>query len=126
VYIHGRQILKPLADRFPCNGYSGDAIVVVLRVLAGPIDEEILLLINQVLSLVLAHFEVWRELNRVRWTSFFAEAAKDAAREVDSEEGRVPPSTLVLCRLESYTVDRASSRAKITSHATFSTVRVAR
>src|SRR5208337_4606825 len=105
---------------------SGNAPEVIPRMLAWPINQKVALFIDQVVPVKLAHLEVRRQLNGVRRAGFLAIAAKDAAREVDTEELRIPPPVLVLRRLQSDATDRTGDRAQVASHTAFPTVGIAR
>src|SRR5690606_14819672 len=96
----------------------------VVRILAGTAHQEVLLLVHHVAPDVLAHLEIRRKLDRVGRAGFLAEAAVDAAREVDAKPRRVPATGLVLRLLERDAVDRARDRAEIARDAALLAVRV--
>ncbi len=85
--------------------------VVIARILAGAIDQQVLLFINQILPVKLPHLEIRSELNGVGGAGFFAETAKDAARKVNAEEFRKAPAVFVLGGLERDAIDRTRDRA---------------
>src|SRR5271166_1857882 len=118
--------MRRLALVLSADRDSGCAPEVIARILARPVDQQVVLFVNQVLAVKLAHLKVRRQLNGVRRAGFLAIAAKDAAREVDTEELRIPPPVLVLRRLQSDATDRTGDRAQVASHTAFPTVGIAR
>src|SRR3974377_941733 len=105
---------------------SGYAPEVIPRMLTWPINQQVVLFIDQVVPVKLAHLEVRRQLDGVRRAGFLAIAAKDAAREVDTEKLRIPPPLFVLRRLQSNATDRTSDRTQVARYTAFPTVRIAR
>src|SRR6185437_8425563 len=61
------------------NRLAGNAPEIVAGIFAGAADQQILLLVDEAGTLVLAHLEIGDELDRVGRTRLFAPAAKDAA-----------------------------------------------
>src|SRR5690606_25592027 len=84
-HVDRRRFVLGLALVLAADRAPGDAIEAVARILAGAADQEMLLLVDHVAAVVLAHLEIRRELDRVRGASLLAEPAVDAAREVDAE-----------------------------------------
>src|SRR5215813_7571619 len=98
--VDGGRFMCRLALVLSTDFDSGYAPEVVSRILAGPIDQQVLLFVDQVLPVKFAHLEVRRQLDGVGRTGFLAIAAKNAAREVDAEEIREAPPVFVLRRLK--------------------------
>src|SRR5208283_2361038 len=92
---------------------SSYAPEVIARILPRPIDQQILFFVNQVLPVKLSHLKVRRQLDGIGRAGLFAIAAKDAAREVDAEEIRIPSPVFVLGRLQRDTADRTGDGAEI-------------
>src|SRR3974390_2574137 len=105
---------------------SGNAPEVISRILPWAIDQQIVLFVNQVLPVKLAHLEVRRQLDGVRRASLFAQTAEDTTREIDTEELRMPAPVFVLCRLQRDAIDRAGNRAQVARHTALTAVRIAR
>src|SRR5262245_16517536 len=59
--------------------HAGNAPEIIARVFARTVDEKILLLVDHVLAVVFAHFQIRCELDGVRGAGLLAIAAKDAA-----------------------------------------------
>src|SRR5690606_32488914 len=98
----------------------------VTGILARSADQEMLLLVDPVASVVLAHLEGRRQLDRVRRAGLLAEPAIDAARGVDADPFRIPPPRLVLGFLQRDAIDGARDRAEIARDAALVAVRVPR
>src|SRR4030042_889504 len=79
--VQRRLLVLRLSFVLAADGQPGDAVEIVVRVLAGPVDQQVLLLVDQVLTPVLAHLEVGGELDGVGRAGLLAEAPEDAARE---------------------------------------------
>src|SRR5271157_4198839 len=118
--------MRRLALVLSADRDSGCAPEVIARILARPVDQQVVLFVNQVLPVKLAHLKVRRQLDGVRRASLFAVATKDAAREVDTEELRIPPPVFVLGRLQRDTADRTGNCAQIARHTALPAVRIAR
>src|SRR5690606_4086085 len=125
-HVDRRRFVLGLALVLAADRAPGDAIEAVARILARAADQEMLLLVDHVAAVVLAHLEIRRELDRVRGASLLAEPAVDAAREVDAEPFGIPAARLVLGLLQRDAVDRARDRAEIARDATLVAVRVPR
>src|SRR5208283_1195989 len=106
--------------------YSGYAPEVVSGMLSWPVDQQVVLFVNQILAVKFAHLEIRRQLDGIRRAGFLAIAAKDATREIDTEELRIPAPFLVLRRLQRDAIDRADNRAQVARHTALSAVRIAR
>src|SRR5690606_23850763 len=78
------------------NGQARNAVEVVVGILAGARDHQVFLLVHQVLALELGQLEVGRRLDRRGGAGLLTQAAEDAAREVDTEELRIPATILGL------------------------------
>ncbi|CAM5241104.1 hypothetical protein SSTU70S_00356 [Stutzerimonas stutzeri] len=113
------------AFRLAGDGQAGNAVEVVIRVLAGPGDQQVFLLVDQVLALVLAHLEIRSELDCGGRAGLLAQAAENAAREVDAEEFRIPAAILGLGLLQRDAAYRAGHRAEVAGHAALFAVGVA-
>src|SRR6267142_1699079 len=105
---------------------SGNAPEVISGILPWPIDQQVVLFVDQVLPVKLTHLEVRRQLDGVRGAGFLAIAAKDAARKVDTEELRIPPPVFVLRRLQCDAIDRTGNRAQVARHTALTAIRIAR
>src|SRR5690606_3306370 len=68
--------------------------------------------------------EVGRQLDRGGGAGLLTQAAEDAAREVDTEELRIPATILGLGLLQGNTTHRASGRAQVAGNAALLAVRV--
>src|SRR5262249_30859063 len=123
--VDGGRFMCRLALVLSTDFDSGDAPEVVSRMLAGPVDQQVVLFVDQVLPVKFAHLEVRRQLDSVGRAGFLAVTAKDAAREVDAEEIRVAPSVFVLRRLKRDAPDRTGNGAQVARHAALLAVRVA-
>src|SRR6185437_6959038 len=86
---------------------AADLPVVVTGIFSGTIDQQLLFLVDQIGAMVLAHFDVGNELNRVRGASVFAKSAKNTAREVDAEKLGIAASVFVFGRLQRDAIYRA-------------------
>src|SRR5580698_5829493 len=94
--------------------------------LPGPVDQQILLLVDQVLPMKLAHLEIRRKLDGVSRACLFAKTAKDAAREIDAEELRITPSGFILGCLQCDATHRTRDGTKVARHAALASIRIAR
>src|SRR5579872_3528088 len=126
VQVGGRRLVLGLPFVFAANFHSRDSPKVISRVLPGAVDQQMLLFVDQARALVLGHFKIRRQLNRIRRASLLAEAAKDATRKVNSEEFRIAAAFLVLCRLERNAVHGTDNSAQVAGNATLPSVRIAR
>src|SRR5215467_14082604 len=88
--VHRGRFAFSLAFILSTDADSGDSPEVVAGIFADAADEEILLFINHIGTVVFAHFEVRRELNCISRTGFLAISAEDTARKIDTKEFRVP------------------------------------
>src|SRR5579863_1377367 len=116
MHVDGRCFMRRLALILSTDLDSGCAPEVIVRILAWPIDHQVALFVNQVLPVKLAHFEVRCQLDGVRRAGLLAQATKDAAREVDSEELRMSPPVFILCSLQGDATDRTGNRAEVARH----------
>src|SRR5260370_16071107 len=99
---------------------------VVARILAGPVDHQVLLFIHQVLPVKLSNLEVRRKLDGVSRAGLCAKTAEDGTREVDAEEFRVAPPVFVLSCLERDAIDGTRDRAEVAGHATLASIGIPR
>src|SRR5580658_1234367 len=111
---------------FAGDGKAGDAVEIVFRHLAGAADQKVLLLVHEVLPVIFAELEIRRELDRTGRAGFLAQAAEDAAREVDAEKFGIPAAIRLLALLQRDAPDRAGRRAEVAGYAAFLAVRVPR
>ena len=100
--------------------------IVVTGILAGPVDQQVFLLVNQILTIVFAHFKIGRELDRVGRTRFFAVAAKDASGEIDAEEFGITAPVFIFRRLQRDAIHRASDAHRVAGNASLAAIRIAR
>src|SRR5690606_3332234 len=125
-HVHRGRFVLRLALVLAADRAAGDVVEAVTGILARSADQEMLLLVDHVASVVLAHLEVRRQLDRVRRAGLLAEPAIDAAREVDAEPFGIPPPRLVLGFLQRDAIDGARDRAEIARDAALVAVRVPR
>ena len=106
--------------------HAGHMIKIIVVILAGPADKEILLLVDQVPARVFALFEIRNQLNRIGRTGFFAHATIDAARKVNPEEFRVTAimSLWTIRSLKRDAINRASRRTEVARDAAFLSIRI--
>ncbi len=123
--IDGLGFVFGIPFRLAVDGHPAHAIEVVVRVLAGAAYQQIFLLVHQVLSAVLAHLEIRRQLDGGGGAGLFAQAAEDAAGEVDAKELRVPATIFPLGFLQRDAADRAGHRTQVAGHAALVAVRIA-
>src|SRR5580658_8075539 len=109
--------MRSLAFVFSAHCYSRYPPIVVARILARTVDQQILLLIDQVVAVKLPHLEIGRQLNGISRARLFAITAKDATREVDPKELWIPPPRFVLGCLQRDAIHRAGYRAQVARHA---------
>src|SRR5215472_11396011 len=124
--VHGRGLMLRLALSLAPDLNSGDAPEVISRIFARAVYEQVLFFIDQVWAMVLAHLEIWCELDRIRRAGFFAEAAKNAARKIDAEKLGVAPSGFILRGLEGDAIHGAGHRAEVAGNAALTPVGIAR
>ena len=98
--IHRRILVLGLALVLAADRDSGDAPEVVIGILARAVDQQVFLFIDQVLAIVLAHFEIGRQLDGVSGACLLAVAAIDAAGEVDAEELGVAAAVFIFGGLQ--------------------------
>src|SRR5271165_6239156 len=115
-----------LALVLPADLNAGNTPEVIARVLARPVDKQVLFLVHQVLAVKLAHFEVRRQLDSVSGTGFFAVTTEYAAREIDTEELRITPPVFILVGLERDAIDGTGGRAEIARDTALAAVGIAR
>src|SRR4030095_1376187 len=84
-HVDRRALVLGFALSFSADREPGDSIEVVAGIFSGSGDQEILFLVHEILAPVLAHLEIGGELNGICRAGLFAEAAEDAAREIDAE-----------------------------------------
>ena len=108
------------------SSHAGHAIKIIVVILAGPADKEILLLVDQVPARVFTLFEVRNQLDRIGRTGFLAHATIDAARKVNPEEFRIAAivGLWTVRSLKRDTIDRASRRAEVTGDAALFSIRI--
>src|ERR1700722_6529762 len=120
---------RPFVLRLPfClarYGEAGYAVKAIIGIFSGSANQQILLFINHIMSLIFAHLEIRSELNGVGWTCFFTKPTKNAARKIDPEIFRVPPSS-VFSFLKTDAIDRACDGAEIAGYATLFAIRITR
>src|SRR5690606_16425182 len=104
---------------------AGVAVEVVLQVLAAAVDEEVFLLVDQLHDVPLADLVVGGHLDGQGRAGLGAEAAEDAAGEVDPEPPGVAASLLSFGRFHGDAVHGTGSGAKVAGHAALAAVRVA-
>src|SRR5690348_10095131 len=114
-----------LALVFPADLHPGHAPEVIARIFAGPVDQQILFLVDHVLSLVLAHLEVGSKLDSVSWAGVLAVSAEDATRKIDAKEFRVTAAGRVLRGLQRDAIDGTGNGTQITADAAFATIGIA-
>src|SRR5207302_10333158 len=95
---------------------------VVIGIFSGTVNHQVRFLVYEIVSFVLAHLEIRRELYRVCGARFFAIATKDTAGKIDAEELGISSAMLVLRCLERDAIHRASHGAEIAGYAAFSTI----
>jgi hypothetical protein len=100
--------------------------VVVPRMLAGSIDQQVFLFIDQVLTVKLAHLEIRGKLDGVGRAGLFAQAAKDTTREIDAKELWKTPPVFILSCLERNTIDGTNDRTEIARHAALTSIGITR
>src|SRR5690625_685795 len=122
--INRRGLVFGLALALATDSLAGHTVEVVSRALAHTGNQQIIFFVHHVLAIVLAHFEIRCQLDRVGGAGVLAEATIDAAREVDAKSLRVPAAGFVLGLDYADAVDRAGHRAKITGHAAFGAIRI--
>ena len=131
-----RQVLSSLARRLDqprrwrlvlaVDRRTGHPVKVVIGVFAGATDQQVFFLINQILPVVFAVFEIRRELYGVCRAGLFAEAAEDAAGKIDPEKNGVAPPVIVFGGLKGDSVHRTGRRTQVTGDTALFAVRVAR
>ena len=124
--VDGRRFVLRFSLILSADLHAGHAPIVVAGIFARPIDQQVLLFVHQVLAMILAHLEIRRQLDRIGGARFLAEAAENAAREIDAEELRITPAVLVFRRLKRDAVHRAGDRAQIARDAALAAIRIAR
>jgi hypothetical protein len=125
VHIFRRRLILRSPFAFAGDGNARHFVEIVSLVLALTGDEQILFLEHQILSPVVAHFEIGRELDGICWASILAKPAEDAPRGVDPKEFGVTPSMCVFGRLQCDAVDWTDGRTEIAGNAPFLAVWIA-
>jgi len=122
--IDGFGFVLGIPFRLAVDGHPAHAIEVVVRVFAGPADQQIFFLVHQILAAVFPHFEIRRQLDGGSGAGFFAQAAEDAAGEVDAKELGIPAAIVAFGFLQRDATDRAGHGAQVARHAALVTVRI--
>src|SRR5580698_5184402 len=108
---------------FTADLNSGNSPVVITWMLAGTINQQILLFVDEVLAMKFPHLKIRRKLDGVGRTRLFAITAEDAAGEIDAEEFRIAPPGWILGCLQRDAIHRARHCAKVARHATLAPIR---
>jgi hypothetical protein len=88
-HIHRRKLVFALSLVFVASLYAGNPIKVIVGILAGPADQEVFLLVDQVPACIFTLFKIWDELDGIGRTGLLAHSTIDAARKIDPEEFRI-------------------------------------
>src|SRR6185295_5939736 len=114
-YIHRWKLVFTLSLVFVACLHAGHSIKVVVRILAGPADQEIFLLVDQVPACIFTLFEIRDELDRICRTGFLTHSTINTARKIDPEEFGIPTilSRRVLSGLKRDAIDRTSRRTEV-------------
>jgi hypothetical protein len=110
---------------FAVDRESSHPVKVIVGILAGTVDQQILLFVDQVLPLVLAHLEIGSELDGIGGTRLLTKSTKDTPRKVDAKKSGIAPTIFILCRLKSDTIHGTCDRTKIAGHASLLAVGIA-
>jgi hypothetical protein len=104
--------------------HTGHPIKVVIGILTGPADEEILLLVDKVPTCVFALLKVGNELDGVGRTGLLTHSTIDAPRKVDPEKFRIAAfmSLWIVRGLKCDTIDGTSRRAQVARDTAFLSV----
>ncbi len=123
--IDGLGLVLGIPFRLAVDGHPAHAIEVVVRVFAGAAYQQIFLLVHQILAAILPHLEIRRQLDGGGGAGLLAQAAEDAAGEVDAKELRIPAAIFPLGFLQRDAADRARHCAQVARHAALVAVRIA-
>src|SRR5215469_69068 len=124
--VNGRPFMLCLALILAADLNAGYTPVVVTRILARAVDQQIFLFIDQVAPVKLPQFEIRRKLNGVGRAGLFAPTAEDAAREIDAKELRKTPARFVLRGLQRDASNRARDCTELAGHAALASIGIAR
>src|SRR6185369_4966873 len=104
---------------------AGLLVEIIAAVLAAVVDQQVFLLVDQIHDVPVADLEVGGHLDRQGRAGLGAEAAEDAAGEVDPEPFGKAPAVLPLAGLHGDAVHRTGGRAEIAGDAALFPFRVA-
>src|ERR1700733_14477339 len=94
-YVYGFLLGHTFALSLNAGVHARYFIEIIPVIFSLPVDEQVFLFINEVLTMILAHFKIGDELDSICRAGFFAVSAEDATGEIDAEGFRVPPAVLV-------------------------------
>jgi hypothetical protein len=78
VNIHGRRFIFRFTFVFAADRKSRDPVKIVVVILADSVDKKVLFLVNQVLTIIFAHFKIVCELDCASRASFLTKTAEYA------------------------------------------------
>src|SRR5437868_5406175 len=118
-HIHRWKFVFALSLIFVASLHAGHPIKVIAGILAGPADEEVFLLVDQVPACIFTLLKIWDELDGIGRTGLLAHPTIDAARKIDPEEFRITTilGRRVLSGLERDAINWTSCCAEVAGHA---------
>src|SRR6185437_10072340 len=125
VQVHGWGLALGFSLILAADLDPGDTPEVVAGVLAHPVNQQVLLFVDHVVTPVLAHLGVGRELDGVGGAGILAEAAEDAAGKIDAKPLRIAAAAGVFGGLQGDAIDGASGGTEVTGDAALAAVGIA-